>query len=61
METGDEDLLELFFDFYEKSSMKARADKILDGYREYEDELPQDLFKKASTADQERIIELLQK
>ena len=62
METGDEDLLITFMELYKpENSMKARADHILEAYREYKDELAEDLFKKASIADQSRIIELLQK
>ena len=62
METGDEDLLTVFMELYKPgNSMKARVDHILEAYREYKDELAEDLFKKASIADQSRIIELLQK
>ena len=41
--------------------MKARVDRILNSYKESDNELAIDIFKKASTPDQERIIELLQK
>ena len=62
METGDEDLLTIFMELYkEDNNMKSRVDRILEEYREYKDQLPEDLFKAASTADQARIIELLQK
>ena len=62
METGDEDLLTIFMELYrEENVMKARVDRILEEYREYKDQLPEDLFKAASIADQARIIELLQK
>lgn len=62
METGDEDLLITFMDLYpDNTAMKARVDRILNEYRQSENELPEDLFSKASVADQSRIIELLQK
>lgn len=62
METGDEDNIELFASLYsEDNQMKDRVDRILNSYRESDNELAIDLFKKASTPDQERIIELLQK
>lgn len=62
METGDEDLLTIFMELYKAgNAMKERVDRTLEAYRDYKDELPEDLFKKASTADQARIIELLQK
>ena len=62
METGDEDNIELFASLYtDDNQMKARVDRILNSYRESDNELALDIFKKASTPDQERIIELLQK